>query len=77
LFLVVILLMGIGPVLPWRKANVSSLRKRLAVPVILGLAGAMMMVILWPVHWTASVAVGLIVFVLATIVMDFLRATKQ
>ncbi|OGI41568.1 MAG: cytochrome C biogenesis protein, partial [Candidatus Muproteobacteria bacterium RBG_16_64_11] len=38
IFLLALLLMGVGPLVPWRKANLERLRARLLVPVILGLA---------------------------------------
>lgn len=77
-FLVVLLLMGVGPLLPWRKANLARLRARLMVPVILGGVAAMFMAVFFrPLHWTAPVAVGLVGFVLGTIATDLMRAVNQ
>jgi len=74
LFLLVILLMGIGPATPWRKADVNKLAKRLAPSLVIGVASAIaLMVFSTAAHWTAPVATGLVMFVLATIVFDFSR----
>ncbi|MCZ6732274.1 MAG: heme lyase CcmF/NrfE family subunit [Gammaproteobacteria bacterium] len=78
IFLVVMLLMGIAPLLPWRKANLAKLGSRLTIPAALGaIALAIMLVFFQPAHWTAPVAVGLVGFVLGTIVTDLLRAVNQ
>ncbi len=77
-FLVVLLLMGIGPILPWRKANLARVWRRLRAPVLTGLAAALMLCVwLWPVPWIGPVAVGLVVFVGITIAQDLARATNQ
>lgn len=78
IFLVVMLLMGIAPLVPWRKANLQRLKQRLAVPAVVGLivAGGMV-AFFWPVHWTAPAGVGMAMFVLATLVLDYARAIRQ
>jgi cytochrome c-type biogenesis protein CcmF len=78
LFLLAVLLMGIGPSVPWRKANLERLRSRLLIPGVLGLVAALAMAWLaWPLHWTGPVAVGLVTFVFATLMADVGRATRQ
>ena len=78
IFLLALLLMGVGPLTPWRKANPPRLRARLTVPVLLGLAAALVITLLaWPLHWTGPVAVGLVVFVFATQIADLWRALRQ
>ncbi len=78
IFLVVMLLMGVAPLLPWRKANLEKLKSRLFVPAILGVGGLIIMLVFFrATHWTAPVAVGLVGFVLGTIVTDLLRASNQ
>jgi len=60
IFLVLILLMSVGPLVPWRKANLERLRTRLLWPLLIGVAAVVaMLVFLRPVHWTGPVAVGL------------------
>ncbi|MHB8414299.1 MAG: heme lyase CcmF/NrfE family subunit [Acidiferrobacteraceae bacterium] len=77
IFLVMLVLMGVGPLVPWRKANVSKLRARLVVPVIIGLvAGIAMRLWFGPVRWTGPVAVALVGFVATTIIASFVRAVR-
>ncbi len=78
IFLVVILLMAIGPLVPWRKANPARLKARLILPAIIGLAaGALVPLAFGKSHWTGPVAVGLAMFGAATLVTDLLRAVRQ
>jgi len=78
IFLVVLLLMAIAPLIPWRKANLERLKTRLAVPVALGVvAGLSMLAFGRPFHWTGPVAAALIALVIGTIVTDYLRAVRQ
>lgn len=78
IFLLLILLMAIGPLVPWRKANVERLRRRLLLPAAIGVAGAAGMLLVFGArHWTAPVGVGLALFAAATLVTDYLRAIHQ
>ncbi len=78
IFFVMLLLMAVGPLVPWRKANMIRLRARVLFPAILGLsAGVVMAVLAWPVYWTGPVAVGLVGFVLGTLIVDLARAVQQ
>ncbi len=78
IFLAAILLMAIAPLVPWRKANPERLRQRLLPSATAGLLGAgAMLLFFWPMHWTAPVAIGLAVFAVSNLVLDFLRAVTQ
>ena len=78
IFLLVLLLMGIAPLVAWRKGNIEKLRLRLRWPALVALIVAIgMAVALYPVHWTGPVAVGLIVLVLGTLAIDLHRAVAQ
>ncbi|MHB8741844.1 MAG: heme lyase CcmF/NrfE family subunit [Sulfuricaulis sp.] len=78
IFLVIILLMAVGPLVPWRKANLERLGRRLLWPFVTGaMVGTAMFVFLPHVHWTAPVAVGLALFALANLLADYLRAVRQ
>jgi cytochrome c-type biogenesis protein CcmF len=78
IFMVVLLLMAIAPLVPWRKANPERLRTRLLIPIILAvLAGVAMLLFARPVRWVAPAAVTLIAFVAGTILTDFGRAVRQ
>ncbi len=78
IFLVMLVVMGIGPLVSWRKANLPKLRGRLLVPSLVGIAlGAALWFAAGPVYWTAPVAVGLVGFVATTIVGNVGRAVWQ
>jgi cytochrome c-type biogenesis protein CcmF len=78
LFLLVLLLMGIGPLTPWRKANLARWWQRLRLPLALGIVVGIGLLLVGDVpHWTAPLASGLVVFVLATLVEDAWRAVGR
>lgn len=78
IFLAMILLMAVGPLVPWRKANLERLRTRLLWPLVIGVAVALAMIVFLPrVHWTAPAAVGVAFFAFANLVADLSRAVRQ
>jgi cytochrome c-type biogenesis protein CcmF len=78
IFLVIVLLMAVGPLVPWRKANFERLRLRLLWPLIIGVVAAVAMLIFLPaVHWTGPTATGLAIFALANLITEFSRAIRQ
>lgn len=77
IFLCVMLLMAIGPLVPWRKANPERLKTRLLIPAIVGVLSAVLMAFLFGAHWTAIAGVGLALFAGASLVSDYVRAVRQ
>ncbi|MDA8390380.1 MAG: heme lyase CcmF/NrfE family subunit [Gammaproteobacteria bacterium] len=78
IFLVMLVVMGLGPLVSWRKANLDRLKGRVAVPLVLGILAAGLMAWRgWPLSWTAPVAVAVVTFVAATIVGNVSRAVVQ
>ncbi len=77
-FLLILLLMGVAPLVPWRKANWPKLRGRL-IPAAIGgvLAAVAMGIVFAPQHWTGAVAIGLVTFVLAILTVDLARVVRQ
>ncbi len=76
LMLALLFLMGVGPMLPWRRANWASIRRALTVPA--GVA-ALTVVVLLAVGLRQSYAVagfGLAAFVAAGILMEWYRGTR-
>jgi cytochrome c-type biogenesis protein CcmF len=77
-FLIIMLLMAIAPLVPWRKANPERLLSRLLIPVALGVTGvALTLIAVRPLQWTAVVGAGLVAFVFGTLFTDLARAVKQ
>lgn len=72
-------LMGIGPVIAWRKATWSNLKKNFAKPLIAGLVGALLLVGFVPLNSKAEVfayiTFVLCIFVLSTIFGEFYKGT--
>jgi cytochrome c-type biogenesis protein CcmF len=76
-FLLVLALMAVGPLVPWRKANPERLRQRLLWPAAAGLlSGVLLLAIFGYTHWTGPVAVTLAVFAAAALVTDTLRSVR-
>jgi cytochrome c-type biogenesis protein CcmF len=72
----VLFLMGVGPLISWRKTSVQNLRKHFLYPSILGLVGGGVLFALGVRHVYALVSLSLSVFVLATVVFEFTRGAK-
>jgi len=78
LFMVIVLLMAVGPLVPWRKANLERLRTRMLWPLVAGVATALGVIFLLPAsHWTAPTASGIAIFAFGNLVTEFSRAIRQ
>jgi cytochrome c-type biogenesis protein CcmF len=74
--LFLLFLMGVGPVIAWRRASWSNLKRNFALPVLTGLiAGAVCFIGGIRNYW-AIVSFSLTFFVLATIVAEFYRGMR-
>ncbi|HEY3067827.1 MAG TPA: heme lyase CcmF/NrfE family subunit [Methylomirabilota bacterium] len=76
LFLGLIFLMGVGPLIAWRRASFQNLVRNFLWPVIVGIAAAAVFRLLGVASTFAVLALALTVFVVATIAVDFARATR-
>src|SRR5256712_4715878 len=76
LFLALIFLMGVGPLIAWRRASVESLKRNFLWPVVLGVAAAAAAFILGVRSALAALTLATTGFVGATIGVDFVRATR-
>jgi cytochrome c-type biogenesis protein CcmF len=76
LFLGLVFLMGVGPLIAWRRASPENLRRNFLVPVALGIAGAAVFFLLGIRSALAVLALALTLFVAATIALDVGRATR-
>jgi cytochrome c-type biogenesis protein CcmF len=72
-----IFLMGIGPLIPWRKAGVATLRRTLLPPAVAGLATVTVLAILGLHKEYALLAFGLASFVTGGILMEWYRGTRS
>jgi cytochrome c-type biogenesis protein CcmF len=76
LFLGLIFLMGVGPLIAWRRASTENLRRNFLWPVVLGIAAAAIVFVVGVRSTLAVLALALTVFTAATVAVDFTRATR-
>jgi len=76
LFLGLIFLMGVGPLIAWRRASLDNLKRNFLWPVALGIAAAAVFRLVGIRSSLAVLALALAVFVTATIAVDLVRATR-
>ena len=74
--LALLALMGIGPVIAWRKASRRNLVKNFVTPTIVGIAVALCFYMLGARQIMALVTFGLSAFVMTVIVVEFIKGTK-
>jgi cytochrome c-type biogenesis protein CcmF len=75
-FLSLIFLMGVGPLIAWRRASLDNLKRNFLVPVVIGALAALVLRLLGVRSSLAVLALALTVFVAATIAVDLVRATR-
>jgi cytochrome c-type biogenesis protein CcmF len=73
LALALIFLMGMGPLIAWRRSSLDTLAKTFAAPVIFGLATGLSALAAGLREWYALAAFSLAAFVLGTVVVEFRR----
>ena len=71
--LVILILMGIAPMIAWRKASKENLRKNFLIPAIVALTGAVISAIIGIRQLYPLVAAAIVCFVAATIVIDLYK----
>ncbi|HRJ40474.1 MAG TPA: heme lyase CcmF/NrfE family subunit [Caldilineaceae bacterium] len=72
LFLLLFLLMGIGPLLGWRRTGMESLRRQFAWPLVAGVVMGVATIFFSPNPWP-SVGLAVCAFATMTIVQEFVR----
>ena len=77
LFLALLFLMGVGPLLPWRRANVAAVVRALMMPVAVGLAVAVLLLALGISQPYALTGFGLGGLVATGIVAEWLRGARS
>ena len=76
LFLSLLFLMGVGPLIAWRRASLENLKKNFLWPVVLGVAAAAAAFVLGVRSALAALTFATTVFVATTIGVDVVRATR-
>ena len=68
IMLCAVLLMGIGPVIPWRRASASLLRRKFRLPAVLAAVSAIAM--LATERWIAAASLAVVAFAASSIILD-------
>jgi cytochrome c-type biogenesis protein CcmF len=76
LLLALVFLMGVGPLLPWRRANLASLRRSLLVPVALAVGVVVVLILSGMRQPYALLGFGLGAVVAAGIFIEWWRGTR-
>jgi len=76
LFLSLVFLMGVGPLIAWRRASLDNLKRNFLWPVALGILAAALAFALGVRSLLAALTFATTVFVAVTIAVDFTRATR-
>jgi cytochrome c-type biogenesis protein CcmF len=76
LFLSLIFLMGVGPLIAWRRASLENLKRNFLWPVVIGVVAAAVIRLVGVRSLLAVVSLALTVFVASTIGLDLVRATR-
>src|SRR5438445_405814 len=76
LFLSLVFLMGVGPLIAWRRASLDNLKRNFLWPVALGIVAAATAFVLGVRSSLAVLTFATTVFVAVTIGVDFTRATR-
>ena len=74
--MVLLALMGIGPVIAWRRASRKNLQKNFALPVAVGALVVAGFALAGAREWMALLTFGISAFVLTTIVVEFWKGTR-
>jgi len=76
IFLGLLLLMGVGPLIAWRRASADNLKGNFLKPVIAGFVAAVVLRLVGVGNALVLLCMGLVVFVTGTMVLDFYRAVR-
>jgi len=76
IFLGLLFLMGVGPLIAWRRASADNLRRNFLLPVAAGIGAAAVLRVVGIGNVLVLGCMALVVFVTATMVLDFVRAAR-
>ena len=76
LFLGLIFLMGVGPLIAWRRASLENLKRNFLWPAVIGVVAAGVVFVLGVRSALAVLSLALAAFVTATIAVDVVRGTR-
>ncbi|NIP29946.1 MAG: heme lyase CcmF/NrfE family subunit, partial [Candidatus Dadabacteria bacterium] len=74
--LVLILLMGIGPLISWRKSSTANLKKNFLFPLVISIVVSVVLLIVGMREFTAVLTYSICGFVTSTILIEYIRGIK-
>ncbi|MCK6555235.1 heme lyase CcmF/NrfE family subunit [Candidatus Binatia bacterium] len=74
--LLLLFLMGVGPLIAWRRASARNLRRNFLLPGLIGLGAGLALVLGGVREFYALLSFSLCAFVMATIVLEFWRGVR-
>ncbi|MBI4228207.1 MAG: heme lyase CcmF/NrfE family subunit, partial [Deltaproteobacteria bacterium] len=74
--LVLILLMGIGPLISWRRASIDNLMRNFTLPVAVGVLTSIILLLFGMRDAYALISFGLCAYVTATVFVEYYRGIK-
>ena len=75
-FLSLLFLMGVGPLIAWRRASAANLKRNFLKPVLAGFVAAAALRAVGVANGLVLTAMGLVVFVAGTIALDLFRTVR-
>ena len=76
IFLALIFLMGVGPLIAWRRASAQNLKRNFLWPVAGGIVAAAVLRVVGVGNVIVLTAMALVAFVAGTIALDYVRAVR-
>jgi len=74
--LLLLFLMGVGPIIAWRRASARNLQRNFLVPGLIGLAAGLLLAVGGVHEFYPLLSFSLCAFVMATIVVEFWRGVR-
>ncbi len=74
--LLLLALMGVGPIIAWRKASARNLKRNFALPLLAGVVALCVLLPMGVRHGMALATFAIGAFVLATVVVEFWKGTR-
>lgn len=75
-FLGLLFLMGVGPLIAWRRASLDNLRRNFLWPIVIGVGSAAVIFAFGVRSTLAVLTLALTAFVATTVMVDYVRATR-
>ncbi len=74
----ILFLMGVGPLLSWRKSTGKTIREQFSIPAVVGALSAGVLILVFQVTaWAPLTTLSLCAFVSATLIQELLRGTRH